>query len=342
MAVLAEPVVAASALDALASEPTLRPLSRGPAGGSSSSWSKGPWEADGVATASSSRAASRDVRPQWEHAGDAFGRMRALDLPVPRTGSPAPLSARRKIPQEVEQMVGELDQRVAQISQVESSRIRMMMDQAQKLVESLQSMRVQRELQEERRQQELRFLENNVQQDLAKSSEDRRDFQLRLEERSDKFFQERHEALRRLRGSAPEQDTDTCNELAQRLGHEVYRIGGSLEEQRDAREEYGERIQASLQAEFQKVEDAVLAERDLRHEAQHTMQRMVQDVCMRIHGEVQQERETREAVQGRLLGLLEETCSRIEVSFGGSPGAQSLSLSASLGSIRNHRAGAFY
>eukprot|EP00932_Pfiesteria_piscicida_P021040 SRR837773.7835.p1 GENE.SRR837773.7835~~SRR837773.7835.p1 ORF type:complete len:233 (-),score=76.16 SRR837773.7835:35-670(-) len=209
------------------------------------------------------------------------------------------------------------------------------MDQVQKLAENLQSMRVQRELQEERRQQELRFLSSHVEQDLAKSREERRDFHLRIEERCSKFFSDRAEELRSRQGTKLRPE-DGYADLADRLSCEVDRVGGILEEQRLAREGYGDRIQNSLQAEFQKVEDAILAERALRHEAQHSMQRMVQDVCMRIRGEIQQERDTRETVQNRLLGLLEETCGRIEVNFGGPSSPRSLGMS--VGSLRGRHA----
>lgn len=262
---------------------------------------------------------------------------RPLDFPARGSAGDSlsaapPVSARRRMPQEVEHLVIELDQRVDQITQVESSRLRMMMDQVQKLSESLQSMRVQRELHEERRQQELRYLENHTQQDVAKSREDRRDYHVRLEERLDKFFLDRFEECRHTRSSSAstrKQEDSSCRDLSERLCCEVDRVGGILEEQRMAREAYGDRILSSLQAEFQKVSDAIHAERNLRHEAQHTMQRMVQDVCMRIRGEIQQERDTRETVQNRLLGLLEETCGRIEVGFGGAHMSQSLGMSLS-------------
>merc|ERR1712187_151539 len=93
------------------------------------------------------------------------------------------------------------------------------------------------------------------------------------------------------------------------------RMAAILEEQRSARIEYGERIAQSLETEFQKVQDAIVAEQKLRFEAEGTMLHMVEDVYHRIRREVQQERSQREAVQGKLLGLLEETCNRIEGSF---------------------------
>merc|ERR1712232_736817 len=90
-----------------------------------------------------------------------------------------------------------------------------------------------------------------------------------------------------------------------------------LEEQRVARVESGERIAASLEAEFQKLQEAVAAEEKLRFEAEGTMLGMVEDVRSRMLGEIKQERVEREAVQSKLLGLLEDTCNRIESGFCG-------------------------
>jgi len=208
-------------------------------------------------------------------------------------------------------MAATLDQRVTQVMQAEGTRLRMLMDQVQRLNEGLQAMRVAREIQEERRQQELRILEGNVQQDLIKAREDRKDFQARLEERGEKFLRERREEIRQYR------HVDEDADYPQRLSDQVYRINGILEEQRTARVEYGERISKSLEAEFKKVAEAVVAEKSLRFEAQETMERMVQDVCLRMTKEISQEREQRESVQSKLLGLLEETCGRIEASFSG-------------------------
>merc|ERR1712107_220710 len=96
------------------------------------------------------------------------------------------------------------------------------------------------------------------------------------------------------------------------LSEEVKHITTILAEQTAARTEYGERIASSLENEFSKVQEAVMAEQKLRFEAEGTMLRMVEDVCLRLRGEIQQERLEREAVQGKLLGLLEDTCNRIE------------------------------
>merc|ERR1719221_1873674 len=93
-------------------------------------------------------------------------------------------------------------------------------------------------------------------------------------------------------------------DYAREMGDEVRRLGAILEEQRGARIAYGERIAGTLEGEFQKVHEAIVAEQKLRFEAEGTMLHMVEDVCQRIRDEVRQERAQREAVQGKLLGLL--------------------------------------
>jgi len=213
-------------------------------------------------------------------------------------------------------MIASLDQRVTQITQAESSRIRMLVDHVSRLTEGLQAMRVAREIQEERRQKELRILENNAQQDFVKLKKDRRDLETRVQERGDRIIAQGREEIRKFPGLGGGTDGGSC---VQTISDQVHRLAGILEEQRAAREEYGERIQNSLEAEFQKLDEAMHAERKLRGEALHTMESMVQDVCARMSSEIQQEREQRETVQGKLLGLLEETCGRIEASFSGGP-----------------------
>mmetsp|Transcript_36794 Transcript_36794/g.78122 ORF Transcript_36794/g.78122 Transcript_36794/m.78122 type:complete len:304 (+) Transcript_36794:176-1087(+) len=248
-----------------------------------------PWEADGFALSSASS------RP-----GSGEGH---------RSNRPA--SGRSHLPLEVEQLVSEMDQRVTHLSQVESSRLRLIQDQVQKLGETLQSMRVQRQLQDDRTHQELRYLETNAEQDLSRTAADRHDFENRLEERIGKFFED----LRRNRPSAAAQlaeDRSVADSVSEHVGHEVHRLSGMIREQRGAREGYGDRIEQSLEAEFHKVQEAIDAEQALRLEAQKTIERMVQDVSTRIRAEIRQERDARETVQNRLLGLLEETCSRIE------------------------------
>lgn len=213
-------------------------------------------------------------------------------------------------------MVTALDQRVTHAVQAEEARLRMLGDQTQRLLEGLQAMRVAREIHDERRSKEIRMIENNLQLDLQNSRQARKEIEGRAEDIASARITELHDEMRRERLSSQTVQEDYTREI----GEEVRRLTSILEEQRSCRSEYGDRIVASLEAEFQKVQEAVVAEQKLRFEAEGMMLRMVEDVCSRMRGEIQQERSDREAVQGKLLGLLEDTCNRIEGSFHGDPG----------------------
>jgi len=208
-------------------------------------------------------------------------------------------------------MVSTLDQRGTQATQAESARLRMLADQSQRLFEGLQAMRVAREIHDERRLKELRMMESTAMLDINKAAQERREIETRSEEVMATCLAAHQEDIQRdqLRRHTVHED------YAREIGEEVTRIAVILEEQRATRIEYGERIVESLEAEFQRVQQAIVSEQKLRFEAEGTMLRMVEDVCGRIRGEIQQERTQREAVQGKLLGLLEETCNRIEASF---------------------------
>merc|ERR1712060_722098 len=104
-------------------------------------------------------------------------------------------------------------------------------------------------------------------------------------------------------------------DYAREIEDEVNRLTGIMEDQRAARIEAGERAAGVLDAELQKVEDAVVTEQKLRFEAESTVQRMVEDLSARMVAEIQRERSQREAVQGKLLSLLEDACGRIEATF---------------------------
>jgi len=216
-------------------------------------------------------------------------------------------------------MVMVIDSRVSHATQAEDSRVRMMQDQIARLNEGLQALRVAREINEERKLKESRLVEGNFMMDLGKIQQARAELEAKSEEVSNARLAEIREEFQR----SQEKHSVTHIELTRQIGDEVKHITTMLEEQRVARTEYGERIVVSLEGEFQKVHDAVVAEQKLRFEAEGTMLRMVEDVCSRMRGEIQQERLEREAVQGKLLGLLEDTCNRIESSI--NPGDVGLS-----------------
>lgn len=214
-------------------------------------------------------------------------------------------------------MVTMLDQRVTHATQAEESKLRMLADQTQRLVEGLQAMRVAREIHDERRLKEIRMIENSLQLDLQSARQARKEIENRAEELAATRLAELGDELRRERLA----HETAQEEYTREIGEEVRRLTAILEDQRSSRMEYGERIVASLEAEFQKVQEAVHDEERRRYEAEGTMLRMVEDMCSGMRGEIKQEREEREAVQGKLLCLLEDTCSRIETSF--SPGGAS-------------------
>lgn len=222
-----------------------------------------------------------------------------------------------RLPAEMEQMVMIIDSRVTHATQAEDSRVRMMQDQVVRLEEGLQALRAAREVNEERKLKESRMVEGNFMMELGKIQQARSELEAKSEEASNAKLAEFREDLQRTQ----EKHVTSCADLTRQVGDDVKRITAMLEEQRAARTDYGERIVVSLEGEFQKVHDAVVAEQKLRFEAEGTMLRMVEDICSRMRGEIQQERSEREAVQGKLLGLLEDTCNRIESSIHpGDPG----------------------
>lgn len=222
---------------------------------------------------------------------------------------------RKPIPREVEKMVNLLEQRVTQLSEGETARLRMLADHSQRLAEGLQAMRVAREIQAERRHKELNVIEGNLLMDIEKVGRGKKDLESKCEEVSEMYVSQLRKEIQK-----EESQRETVHDgYAREIGDEVRRLALLLEEQRTARLEYGERIVSSLEAEFQKVHGAIVAEQRQRFDAEGTMLRMVEDVCTRIRHEIQQERTQRQAVQGKLLGLLEETCSRIEASFSFTP-----------------------
>lgn len=255
-----------------------------------------------------------DTKPGRPYAADAC---RAVASP-----------ARRRAPAELEQLATDLEEQVLHTTQAEEGKLRMLGDHAQRLAESLQAMRVAREIQDERHQKEMRMVESNVHLDLNGARQARLEEESRTEEAADTRLNELRDALRRERSAheAAQQD------YAKELGDEVRRLSTSLDEHRESRSDYGERIASSLEAEFEKVQDAIVAEQQVRFEAESTMVRMVEDVAARMRAEVQAERDEREAVQCKLLCLLEDTCGRIEATF--PSGSQRSSPESTRGGIR--------
>lgn len=222
-----------------------------------------------------------------------------------------------RLPVELEQLMSTLDQRVGHVSQAEEARLRMLADAKQRLFESLQAMRVAREIHEDRRNQDVKMLESNIMLEISAASKARAEMEARAEELCSRSLAEHQAAVRRHR----DEHAAVQKDYARELGEEVKRIAAILEEQRHSRAESGDRISVSLEAEFQKIQEALAAEERLRYEAEGTMLKMVEDVCTRMRGEVRQERDEREAVQEKLLTLLEDTCNRIETGFCGAAAA---------------------
>jgi len=224
---------------------------------------------------------------------------------------------RRSAPAEVEQMVTMLDQRATHATEADASKLRMLADQVQRLMEGLQAMRVAREIHDERREKECRMIENSLQLDLQGARQARKEMESRAEDLSSSRVSDLAEELRRGHLA----DQTVRDDYTREIGEELRRLTAIFEDQRNSRKEYGERISTSLEGEFQKVQEAIGEEERRRYEAQGTMLRMVEDMCSGMRGEIQQERTEREAVQNKLLGLLEDTCNRIESSFCSGAGA---------------------
>jgi len=214
-------------------------------------------------------------------------------------------------PSEMEKRVALLEQRIGQITEGEGSRIQTLCEQAKRLQEGLHALRVSEEIQDERRQKELKVVESSMLSDLQKAASERQQAEQKHEESiSSRLDECRVELLKEQ--SQRETVHDDCG---REVGEEVQRLQALLEKQTALRLEYGEQIVAHLEAEFRKVQDAIVSEQQLRFEAEGMMLRMVEDVCGRLQAEIQQERSQREAVQNKLLSLLEDTCSQIENSF---------------------------
>ncbi|CAE7461215.1 unnamed protein product, partial [Symbiodinium pilosum] len=235
------------------------------------------------------------------------------DVPSRRTNALGDLLQLEKsyahcAPSEVEKRVALLEQRVAQ---GEHARIQLLYEQAKRLSEGLHALRVSEEIQDERRQKELKVVEGSFLSDVEKVASDREDLERRYQVAMDNIVEDcRSELLKEQ-----SQRETVHDDYGREIGEEVQRLQALFEKQRILRVEYGEQIVSHLEAEFQKVHDAIVSEQQLRFEAEGMMLRMVEDVCGKLHAEIQQERSQREVVQNKLLSLLEDTCSQIENSF---------------------------
>lgn len=221
-------------------------------------------------------------------------------------------------------MVASLDQQVTKVTQVDLARSRMLVDQMQRLQEGISSFKAAREILEGRRVKDCRLLESNILHDLEKAAQDRAAMEEKLEDSCRSSFDQLQSELRR----DSKRSTETLEQYSQELSEEVKRLSVILEFQRSARLEHGERTVSSLEDEFQKLHEAIVAEQQLRFDAEGTMIRMVEEMRNQMQNEIMQERAQREAVQGKLLCLLEETCHRIEAPLLSSrtPAKQSIPL----------------
>merc|ERR1719472_47187 len=150
--------------------------------------------------------------------------------PVMRSSTSQPLGASmptcHPIPSEAEQLVSMLDQRVTVATQAEEARLRMLTDQMQRLMESLQAMRVAREIHDERRLKEVRMIENSLQLDLQSARQARKEIESRAEDLAAARVAELGDELRRDR-VAHESVHEECS---RQIGEEVSRLNAILQE----------------------------------------------------------------------------------------------------------------
>merc|ERR1712048_103039 len=123
------------------------------------------------------------------------------------------------------------------MGQAEESRIRMLADQTQRLVEGLQAMRVAREIHEERRLKEIRMMENNLQLDLQNARQARKEIESRAEDLASSRLAELGDELRRERLA----QESVQGEYTHEIGEEVRRLTAILDDQCKSRTEYGDR-----------------------------------------------------------------------------------------------------
>jgi len=221
--------------------------------------------------------------------------------------------ADRTSPSQVDRSMTLMDQKVSKVQQAEQSKLQMISEQTQRLVEGLQSMAVSREILDERKTKEIRMIENSIALDLNVLRQARKDG----EAKSDKAMQSHIEDMRSELQKVRLMRESAFEDYSQEVGDEVQRLKDELEREGITRADRAEQIATSLDSELERVREAVASEQKIRFETEGAMLRMLEDMCVRMRGEIATERKEREQMQGTLLGLLEETCQRFEHSFDG-------------------------
>jgi len=222
--------------------------------------------------------------------------------------------------QEVESAIATLDQRATQSVQADDTRVRMLTDQAQRLPEELQRLRVTKEVQVEKKLKEINKFETTFWRKLHKLREERASLRNRLDIAGEKLLEHSKEELSETRPRQEEHDhlhQQNHESFVAGLTTQIEHVQSAMEEKRVRTCELGERITDTIQTGLQEARDALEAEQRLRADTEQSLMQAMEDVYNRINAEIKEEREKREAVQNRLLGLLEQTCGRIEVSLTG-------------------------
>lgn len=204
-----------------------------------------------------------------------------------------------------------MDQKVTEFIQADHTKVQMIKDHVHRLTESLSAMRMAREIHDERRHKELKMMENNVTLELHRAREDSKTSEAKVEERGRKLCIQLSQELKECKLLREQEQNDD----QRRLSTEVDKLHEILQEQISVRLEYGDRIEASLQDSFRRLEESIEAEKKQQYNTTNEMMQTVQEVQARMHGELLQEKKERESVQNKLLGLLEDTCMRIEASI---------------------------
>merc|ERR1712228_800900 len=130
----------------------------------------------------------------------------------------------------------------------------MLQDSKHRLLEGLNAIVVAREINDDRKNKEMKVLESNMLLEVNNSNKMRGEIEHNFEQITAQRMAQHRTELERQR----EQRSAVHADLAQQLQDEVKRIAVVLEEQRVARVESGERIVASLDAEFLKLQEAVV------------------------------------------------------------------------------------
>lgn len=223
----------------------------------------------------------------------------------------------RTSPSQVDRMLTLMDQKVSKVQQAEQSKLQMISEQTQRLVEGLQSMAVSREILDERKTKELRMIENSLALDLNVVRQARKDAEAKCDKVMENHVGEMQNDLHQVRTMRERSFEEYDKEVAD----EVQRLKNELEGEKTRRDSRSQEIESHLESELGKVREAVSQEQKIRFDAEGAMLRMLEDMCVRMRGEIANERKERETMQGTLLGLLEETCQRIEHSYHVNPPA---------------------